>query len=100
MGSLGAMKEGGKERYGQSNVKDNQKFVPEGIEGQILYKGSVHGEIYQIVGGIKSSLGYQGAKNIQELHKKAKFVQITSASLKESHPHDVTITREAPNYRA
>ncbi len=100
MGSLGAMKEGGKERYGQSNISDNQKFVPEGIEGQILYKGSVQGEIYQMVGGIKSSMGYQGAKNIQDLHKKAKFVQITSASLKESHPHDVTITREAPNYRS
>jgi len=100
MGSLGAMKNGGKERYGQSNVSDNQKFVPEGIEGQILYKGSVQGEIYQMVGGIKSSMGYQGAGTISELHGKAKFVQITSASLKESHPHDVTITREAPNYRA
>ncbi len=99
MGSLGAMKEGGKERYGQSNISDNQKFVPEGIEGQILYKGSVHGEIYQMVGGIKSSMGYQGVKNIEELHKKARFVTITSASLKESHPHDVMITREAPNYR-
>jgi IMP dehydrogenase len=99
MGSLGAMKEGGKERYGQANVKDDQKFVPEGIEGRILFKGSVQGEIYQLVGGLKSSMGYQGAKNIEELHEKAKFVQITSASLKESHPHDVTITREAPNYR-
>ncbi len=99
MGSMGAMKEGGKERYGQANVKDDQKFVPEGIEGRILLKGPVGGEIYQLVGGLKSSMGYQGAKTITELHKKAKFVQITSASLKESHPHDVTITREAPNYR-
>lgn len=99
MGSMGAMKVGGKERYGQANVQDDQKFVPEGIEGRILYKGSVRGEIYQLVGGLKSSMGYQGAETIADLHKKAKFVQITSASLKESHPHDVTITREAPNYR-
>lgn len=99
MGSMGAMKEGGKERYGQANVKDDQKFVPEGIEGRILLKGPVGGEIYQLVGGLKSSMGYQGAKTIKDLHAKAKFVQITSASLKESHPHDVTITREAPNYR-
>lgn len=100
MGSIGAMKEGGKERYGQANVKDDQKFVPEGIEGRTLFKGSVQGEVYQLVGGLKSSMGYQGAKTIQELHATAKFVQITSASLKESHPHDVVITREAPNYRA
>ena len=99
MGSMGAMKEGGKERYGQANIKDEQKFVPEGIEGRILLKGPVGGEIYQLVGGLKSSMGYQGAKTIKELHEKAKFVQITSASLKESHPHDVTITREAPNYK-
>lgn len=99
MGSLGAMKVGGKERYGQSNVKDEQKFVPEGIEGRIQFKGSVKNEVYQLVGGLKSSMGYQGAPTIEDLHKKAKFVQITAASLKESHPHDVTITREAPNYR-
>ena len=99
MGSIGAMKQGGKERYGQANIKDDQKFVPEGIEGRILLKGPVSGEIYQLVGGLKSSMGYQGAKTISELHSKAKFVQITSASLKESHPHDVIITREAPNYK-
>ena len=98
MGSLGAMKHGGKERYGQSDVKDEQKFVPEGIEGRILFKGSVRNEIYQLVGGLRSSMGYQGAKDITSLHEKAQFVQITSASLTESHPHDVTITREAPNY--
>lgn len=100
MGSLGAMKLGGKERYGQADTKDDQKFVPEGIEGRTLYKGSVGNEIYQLIGGLKSSMGYQGAKNIEELHKKAKFVQITAASLVESHPHDITITREAPNYKA
>lgn len=100
MGSLGAMKIGGKERYGQANVQDEQKFVPEGIEGRIQYKGSVKNEIYQLVGGLRSSMGYQGAMDIQSLHSKAQFVQITSASLKESHPHDVTITRESPNYRS
>lgn len=100
MGSLGAMKVGGKERYGQANVQDEQKFVPEGIEGRIQYKGSVKNEIYQLVGGLRSSMGYQGAVDIPTLHSKAQFVQITSASLKESHPHDVTITREAPNYRS
>lgn len=99
MGSLGAMKKGGKERYGQANIKDEQKFVPEGIEGRILYKGTVANEIYQLVGGLKSSMGYQGAKTIEELHAKAKFVRISNAGLKESHPHHVTITREAPNYR-
>jgi len=99
MGSLGAMKKGGKERYGQANIKDEQKFVPEGIEGRILYKGTVANEIYQLVGGLKSSMGYQGAKTIEELHSKATFVKISNAGLKESHPHHVTITREAPNYR-
>lgn len=99
MGSLGAMKKGGKERYGQANIKDEQKFVPEGIEGRILYKGTVANEIYQLVGGLKSSMGYQGAKTIEELHAKAQFVRISNAGLKESHPHHVTITREAPNYR-
>lgn len=99
MGSVGAMSEGGKERYGQADIQQEEKFVPEGIEGQTIYKGSVEGEIYQLVGGLKSSMGYQGAKNIAELHKKAKFVQISAASLRESHPHDIMISKEAPNYR-
>jgi len=99
MGSLGAMGAGGKERYGQSEISDAEKFVPEGVEGRILFKGSVKTEIYQLVGGLKSSMGYQGCQNIAELHQKAKFVQITGASLRESHPHDVVITRQAPNYR-
>ncbi len=99
MGSVAAMREGGKERYGQADVKKDDKFVPEGIEGQTLYKGSVEGEIYQIIGGLKSSMGYQGAANLVELHKKAKFIRISPASLKESHPHDVVISKEAPNYR-
>lgn len=99
MGSIAAMREGGKERYAQADVKKEEKFVPEGIEGQTLYKGSVEGEIYQIVGGLKSSMGYQGAKTIPDLHEKAKFIQISPASLRESHPHDVVISKEAPNYR-
>ncbi len=100
MGSLGAMKQGGKERYQQADIEDNEKFVPEGVEGRVLFKGSVRSELYQLVGGLKSSLGYQGCKNLQELHERAKFIRITSASLRENHPHDVTITQESPNYRA
>lgn len=99
MGSIGAMQVGGKERYGQASTKDAAKFVPEGIEGLILHKGSVSLEIYQLVGGLKSSMGYQGAKNIAMLQKKPKFVQVTQASVVEGHPHDIVIAREAPNYR-
>jgi IMP dehydrogenase len=99
MGSLAAMKSGGKERYGQADVQAEEKFVPEGIEGRILMKGSVRAELYQLTGGLKSSLGYQGCKNIAELHKKARFIQVTAASIQESHPHDVVIAQEAPNYR-
>jgi IMP dehydrogenase len=99
MGSVGAMAKGGKERYGQGNISDSEKFVPEGIEGRTLFKGAVKSEIHQLVGGLRSSMGYQGCKNITELQKRAKFIQITSASLTESHSHDVVITREAPNYR-
>lgn len=100
MGSLGAMKLGGRERYGQGAVKEEAKFVPEGIEGLILYKGPVSREIYQLMGGLRSSMGYQGAKTIEDLQKKAKFIQVTKAGQKESHPHDVVIAREAPNYRS
>lgn len=99
MGSLGAMKVGGKERYAQGSVKDESKFVPEGIEGLIMYKGKASTEIYQLLGGLRSSMGYQGAKTIPDMQKKAHFVQVTSASMRESHPHDVLIAREAPNYR-
>ncbi|MBI5414038.1 IMP dehydrogenase [Candidatus Peregrinibacteria bacterium] len=99
MGSLSAMKEGGKERYAQGDVESEEKFVPEGIEGRILFKGSVRNEIYQMVGGLKSALGYQGCASLEELHQKAKFIRVTSAAVKESHPHDITISREAPNYR-
>jgi IMP dehydrogenase len=99
MGSIGAMRAGGRERYGQEGVKKDAKFVPEGIEGLTMYKGPVSREIYQLIGGLRSSMGYQGAKDLKTMVKKAKFIQITSASMKESHPHDVLIAREAPNYR-
>ena len=99
MGSLGAMKSGSKDRYGQSDVSDLDKLVPEGIEGKVPYKGSAAGIIHQLIGGLKSGMGYLGALNIEELQKKAEFVQITSQGLKESHVHDVSITKEAPNYR-
>src|SRR5690606_15220939 len=99
MGSLGAMKAGGKERYGQGNIKEESKFVPEGIEGLILYKGPASRELYQLVGGVRSSMGYQGAATIPEMQKKAQFIKVTKASQRESHPHDVLIAREAPNYR-
>lgn len=98
MGSMAAMMKGGKERYAQSNVA-NDKLVPEGIEGKILFKGDASGEIFQLCGGVRSSLGYNGAKNIPELQQKAQFVQITASGIRESHPHDVNIHREAPNYK-
>jgi len=95
MGSLGAMKEGSKDRYFQEN---EQKFVPEGIEGRVPYKGPLSETVYQLVGGLKAGMGYCGTRNIAELKTKTKFMRITSAGLRESHPHDVTITKEAPNY--
>jgi IMP dehydrogenase len=100
MGSIGAMAKGSKDRYGQMDVEDNDKLVPEGIEGKVAYKGSAGGIIHQLVGGLKSGMGYVGAKNIDDLQLKAKFVQISAQGLRESHVHDVSITKEAPNYRA
>ena len=99
MGSLGAMKKGSKDRYFQDNVTDAQKFVPEGIEGRVAYKGPIADTIYQLAGGLKSGFGYLGAENIKMLREHAQFVQITNAGYRESHVHDVTITKEAPNYR-
>jgi len=96
MGSLSAMKEGSKDRYFQEEV---QKLVPEGIEGRVPYKGPLSETIYQLAGGLKAGMGYCGTSTIEELRTKTKFIKITSAGLKESHPHDVTITKEAPNYR-
>jgi IMP dehydrogenase len=100
MGSMGAMSGGGKERYGQADVKDESKYVPEGIEGHIVYKGPVAHEIFQLVGGLRSSMGYSGAKNIADFQKKAKLVRITGAGLHESHPHNIVITKDAPNYKS
>ena len=99
MGSLGAMSLGAKDRYFQEAVSELDKLVPEGIEGRVPYKGSISGIIHQSIGGLKSGMGYLGAKNIEELQKRAKFVEVTGQGLKESHVHNVTITKEAPNYR-
>ena len=98
MGSLGAMVEGGKERYRQGDVQDQDKLVPEGIEGMVPYKGPLSTVVYQLVGGIRSGMGYSGARTIPELWERHRFVRVTSAGMKESHPHDVQITKEAPNY--
>ncbi len=99
MGSLGAMEKGSKDRYGQSAVEEVSKLVPEGIEGQVPYRGSLATNLFHLVGGIRSGMGYVGAPTMKELRENAKFIKITAASLKESHPHDVIITKEAPNYR-
>jgi IMP dehydrogenase len=99
MGSIGAMRLGSKDRYGQGDVNENDKLVPEGIEGKVPYKGNASGIIFQLLGGLKSGMGYLGASSVEELQKKAEFVRISPFGLKESHVHDVTITKEAPNYR-
>ena len=98
MGSLGAMMKGGAERYYQKGHMKTRKFVPEGVEGVVPYKGSVSDVLYQLVGGLRSGMGYVGARNIPELKGKGEFVIITQAGVKESHPHDILITNEAPNY--
>jgi IMP dehydrogenase len=100
MGSLGAMAEGSADRYFQDAQAKAEKFVPEGIEGRVAYKGSVLAIIYQLVGGVRQSMGYCGCATIDELREKAEFVEITSAGMRESHVHDVQITKEAPNYRS
>lgn len=98
MGSLGAMARGSADRYFQGEVQDALKLVPEGIEGQVPYKGPAGSVLHQLVGGLRAAMGYTGSRTIAELHTKAEFVQITNAGLRESHTHDVTITRESPNY--
>jgi IMP dehydrogenase len=97
MGSIEAMEEGSKDRYFQDVEDDIKKLVPEGISGRVPYKGLVSEVLYQLVGGLRAGMGYCGAKDLTAL-KKAKFVKITTAGVTESHPHDVSITREAPNY--
>ncbi|MBL8519913.1 MAG: IMP dehydrogenase [Betaproteobacteria bacterium] len=99
MGSVGAMQKGSSDRYFQDPQNNADKFVPEGVEGRVPYKGSMLGVVHQLVGGLRSSMGYLGCKTIGEMHKRAEFVQITSAGIRESHVHDVQITKEAPNYR-
>ena len=98
MGSVGAMARGSADRYFQQDISDTHKLVPEGIEGQIPFKGPVEQVVHQLVGGLRAAMGYTGSASIADLHKRARFVRMTAASLAESHVHDVTITREAPNY--
>jgi IMP dehydrogenase len=98
MGSLPAMKEGSKDRYFQDAEDDIQKLVPEGIEGRVPFKGALSDTVYQMVGGLRAAMGYCGCKTIAEMKTKAQFVRMTEAGLRESHPHDINITKEAPNY--
>ncbi len=99
MGSIGAMKEGSKDRYFQSDVESEVKLVPEGIEGMVPLRGALSTSIQQLMGGLRAGMGYTGCRTLKELHLKGRFIRITGAGLKESHVHDVTITKEAPNYR-
>ncbi len=98
MGSIGAMMQGSKERYRQGNVEDIHKLVPEGIEGMVPYRGKLSQFVYQMVGGVRAGMGYVGARTIPELWERAQFLRVTSAGVRESHPHDVTITKESSNY--
>ncbi len=99
MGSLGAMKEGARDRYFQEEIEEDAKLVPEGIEGRVPYKGPLASSVFQLIGGLRAGMGYVGCGTLDELQQKAKFIRITSAGLKESHVHDVIITKEAPNYQ-
>lgn len=99
MGSIGAMKRGSSDRYAQEGTVSDSKYVPEGIEGRVAYKGTIADMVTQLVGGLRSGMGYTGCKDISEMQEKARFLRITSAGLRESHVHDVIITKEAPNYR-
>jgi IMP dehydrogenase len=99
MGSLESMKEGSKDRYFQADIEEVSKLVPEGIEGRVPYRGSLSSNIFQLIGGLRSGMGYVGCRTIDELRKKARFTKITSSGLKESHVHNVIITKEAPNYQ-
>jgi len=98
MGSVGAMARGSADRYFQQEIKDTLKLVPEGVEGQVPYKGPVANVVHQLAGGLRAAMGYVGAKDLTEFHQKAEFLRISGAGLRESHVHDVTVTRESPNY--
>jgi IMP dehydrogenase len=99
MGSIAAMREGSGDRYMQSDVEDEAKLVAEGIEGRVAFKGKLSDTVYQLMGGLRAGMGYTGVTSVTDLKKKTRFLQITAASVRESHPHDVAITKEAPNYR-
>ena len=99
MGSIGAMREGSRDRYAQDDIEDEVKLVPEGVEGQVPYRGTLAANVYQLIGGVRAGMGYVGCTNIDELQTKARFMQVTAAGLTEGHVHDVFITNEAPNYR-
>jgi IMP dehydrogenase len=98
MGSVGAMARGSADRYFQQDIKDTLKLVPEGVEGQVPYKGAAATVLHQLSGGLRAAMGYVGARTLKELHEKAEFVRVSAAGMRESHVHDVTITRESPNY--
>jgi len=99
MGSIGAMRQGSRDRYAQEMAESDSKLVPEGIEGRVAYKGTVAEMTTQLVGGLRAGMGYTGCPTIKDFQEKSKFIRITSAGLRESHVHDVIITKEAPNYR-
>jgi IMP dehydrogenase len=99
MGSIGAMARGSADRYFQQDIKDQLKLVPEGIEGMVPYKGPMAQAVHQLVGGLRAGMGYTGSRTLVELHQSARFRRVTNAGLREGHVHNVTVTREAPNYR-
>jgi IMP dehydrogenase len=99
MGSIGAMREGSRDRYSQEQTDNESKLVPEGIEGRVPYKGTLADMVTQLIGGLRAGMGYTGCRTIKEFQEKTRFIRITSAGLRESHVHDVIITKEAPNYR-
>jgi IMP dehydrogenase len=97
---MGAMIAGSSDRYGQAGVRDRGKLVPEGVEGRVPYRGPLGDFVYQLVGGLRAGMGYCGTNNIEKLRKNARFCRVSAASMAESHPHDITITKESPNYMA
>ena len=99
MGSLEAMQKGSRDRYYQSEVEEADKFVPEGIVGRVPFRGSLASNLYQLIGGIKAGMGYLGCRTLDELREKARFIKVSAAGMRESHVHDVVITKESPNYR-
>ena len=98
MGSMGAMVQGSKDRYGQAGIKESSKLVPEGVEGRVPYRGPLGDFVYQMVGGLRAGMGYCGTPDIESLRRDGRFCRVSAASMAESHPHDITITKESPNY--